>query len=430
MSPFGLTLIAGVSLRLIIAAALRGSNDMASMEAEGVTLLAGLPIYSNTPGNKLPLAYFVSAAMVMVSRLSGLPASFTLKLPAIAADTLAALVLHRMGPGERTGWRSSHALAAVYLLNPATITLSAYHCNLDPLMAALMVTAVFAWSRGASATGGLLLGAAIAVKTPAALVLLVVLAHSAGAARARVAMTAVAVPLILSLPFALTDPGFTRVFAYSSLYGNWGISLMLKQSENVLKQFASVPPALTAILESANRHGSAAGRYILLAILIGWLVDVARRRRGPDVTALVRDIAATFMVFYVFASGFGVQYLSWAVPFILLASRRLGILFISAITPCLAGTYIQASLPAKYGVESITQNLRLLSSVDLAFLVANGLAGLAAWAACAVVLYRLRWPARRVPCSATNGELGNAERVDAGDRASAGTIPRRPAGHD
>jgi hypothetical protein len=389
MSSFGLTLILGVTLRLVVAAAFQGSNDMGSMEDEGAALLAGLPVYSNTPGNKLPLAYLVSTAMVMVSRLSGLPASFTLKLPAIAADGLAALVLYRMG-WAGSGWRSSHALAAVYLLNPATVMLSAYHGNLDPAMAALMVAAVLAWSRGEAAASGLLLGAAIAVKTPAALALPVVLAHSEGATRARIAMAAVAVPLVLSLPFALTDPGFVRVFTYSSHYGPWGIPLILRQSENLLEQLASVPPALTAILQHVNRAASTAGRYILLAILVAWLVDVARRRCTDGAGALVRDIAATFMVFYVFAPGFGVQYLSWAAPFVLLASRRLGLLYVIAITPFLAGTYVQAFLPAKYGVESITQNLRLLSPVDLAFLVANGLAGLAAWGACVAILYRLR----------------------------------------
>ncbi len=396
MSSFGLAVGAGVLLRLVIAALFQGSNDIPVEAIEGETILAGLPVYSTMPGNKLPLAYLVSAAMVMVSRLSGLPAFFTLKLPAIAADVLAAVVLYRMGRGY-PGWRSSTVLAAVYLLNPATIMLSAYHGNLDPLMAALIVAAVFAWSRGHAATGGFLLGAAIAVKTPAALALPVVLAHADRAARLKFAMTAIAVPLILSLPFALTDPGFIRIFTYSSLYGTWGIPLVLRQSENLLKQLASVPAALTATLEYANRAASISGRYVLLAVLIGWLVDVARRRRDADVAAAVRDIAATFMVFYVFASGFGVQYLSWAVPFVLLASRRLGIAYVTAITPFLVGTYLQAFLPQKYGVESITQNLRLLSSVDFAFLVANGVAGLAAWGTCAWILYRLRWSAASVP---------------------------------
>ena len=383
---FGLVLAAGVLVRLAVAAAFHGSFDIVSQTDEGRIFASGRPVYTETTGNKLPLGYALPAAMLLLSSLSGLPVTFTMKLPAIAGDVLAAAVIR--GAARRSD-RSSTVLAAIYLLNPATVMLSAYHGNVDPLMAALMIAASLLASRGAPLGAGAVLGAAIALKPPAVLALPLLLMRPATAAsRGWLAAAAVGVPVALSLPFALDDPGFPRVFDYASLYGVWGVPLLLEQSRNVVTQLTTGAPVVIAMLEQVNRVAIVAGRYVAAAVLVAWFFWIARRRDTISETAS-REIAATFLVFYVVAPGFGVQYLGWALPFLLVHSWRLGIAYVAVITPFLAGRYAQALLPEKYGVESVTAKLAILSGADLALVVATGGLAVLAWLSCLLILWRL-----------------------------------------
>lgn len=381
---------AGLLLRLVVAAAFHGSADIEGHLLEGTTVLRGQSVYEHTPGNKLPLGYALPAAMLLLSSWIGLPFPFVMKLPAIAGDLLAAVLLRSAGRAEPAA-PSGDALAALYLLNPATVMLSGYHGNVDPLMAALMLAALVLKWRGAPTLAGAALGAAIAIKLPAALAFPVLLMNGhAGTSRWRFAGAAVAVPALLSAPFAIGDPAFARVFAYGSLHGVWGITLVVQQTAKVVAQLTAAPGAVVDALQALNAAAIAAGRYVLLGVLAMWFLYLARRRDGVDARAETCRVAATFMVFYVFTPGFGVQYLSWAVPFLVLASRRLAVAYVAAITPFLLGRYAQAALPAKYGVPSVTAILPVLSAADLTLLVATGAAGLVAWATCAWIAFHLR----------------------------------------
>jgi hypothetical protein len=388
-SPTTLVFVAGLAIRLVVAVAFRGSYDIDAQLTEGRALLEGRSVYGTNMGNKLPLGYAVPALTLLFGAVTGVPAYVALKMPAIAGDMMTAALLGRVGTrASDPAW----LLPALYLLNPVTVMLSAYHGNVDPLMAALVLAATVLASSGRALASGVVLGTAIALKQPAVLALPVLCLGVRGPERARLALAALLVPAVVTLPFAVADPNFGRVLRYSSVSGGWGVSLLLQQSANVVAQLGPASDTLVEVLARANLWFAAWGRYVLLAILIAWYVALVRRRREADRTDLFRDVAATFLVFYVFASGFGTQYLAWALPFLFLVSRRLALVYVAVLTPFLAGTYFQATLHAKYDVGSITAHLRLLSPGDLAVVLANGVFGVMAWVACAWILARIAPP--------------------------------------
>jgi hypothetical protein len=377
----------GLAVRLIVAMTFFGSDDITSQYLEAGHLLNHSPIYSSTGGSKLLLGYLVPALMLLFGSPMGLPPQFVLKLPAIAGDLIAAGVLKRINDRHPSS-ASSFELVAFYLLNPATIMLSAYHGSVDPLMAGLLLAAVLLSSEAMPRLAGLALGTAIAFKPLAILLLPVLVILAKPGRRTRTAVPALLVLAGVAIPFAISDPGFYRVFQNSSLYGTWGIPLLLKQSRN-LAAAGLVESPISRMLDIANHLAATWGRYVLLAILIWWFVSLATHPPGRGFVSLNRAAAITFVMFYVFASGFGVQYLSLALPFLLLESRTLATAYVTAISPFLAGMYLYANLPHKYGVVSVSENLRVLGHADLALVVATAVFGLAAWATCVWILYRL-----------------------------------------
>ena len=109
-------------------------------------------------------------------------------------------------------------------------------------------------------------------------------------------------------------------------------------------------------------------------------------------------IAATYLFFYVFASGFGTQYLSLAVPFLVVSSIRMTTIYVAGISPFLLTNYLQASLYDKYGgLDSapLTSRLSSLTRGDLALVALNGVLAIVAWATCAWLLWQT---ARRNGC--------------------------------
>ena len=381
---------AALLVRLLIAFRFHGSVDIDIEMEAGQVILAGGSAWTS----KLPIGYFLPAAMHLLSGWTGIPDSAAQKFPAIAGDLLAGFLLWRYA---RPNWR----IPAIYLLNPVTIMLSAYHGNVDPLMAAVMIAALQLRWREQRVASGVALGIAAAMKPTAILMLpALVLPLTFGSAMA-VGATAVLLPIAMTIPFALRDPSAGwYLLSYGGPYGKWGFSLILKQLENVSRQIASLRgPALNA-LGRLNAALSSSGKYFVMAALMVWFLWLFFRRSRIDTfEKAAAAVAASFLVFYVFTLGFGVQYLSLALPFLLIVSMRLAVLYTAVLTPFLAGLYYQEYVKTLYGVKSITESLKALSRADLMLLFANGVFSLVAWLACISILARLiaiiRNPQRR-----------------------------------
>jgi hypothetical protein len=197
--------------------------------------------------------------------------------------------------------------------------------------------------------GGVALGVGIWFK-PVALLLLPVLLPRLGSWRDRVVYTALAItPSALgTLPFLVLWPQdvASNFLGYSSWFGQWGypvVWMVVEYIRNGTLPWWLPDPAHVSL---PLRIIADAGKWVLLSSLIATWWFTYRSRK-----TVLTSILATFAVFYVATSGFGVQYLLWIVPFAIAARDRWLWPFSIAATCLLVVVY---TLGAAYQPLSIT----------------------------------------------------------------------------
>ena len=82
---------------------------------------------------------------------------------------------------------------------------------------------------------------------------------------------------------------------------------------------------------------------------------------------------------YAVSPGFGVQWLVWVVPFWCVVDSRRGLRYSLLASAFISGSYWQWGLNAKYGVESLTTNLAILTMQDLIGVFGVGILGIVTW---------------------------------------------------
>jgi hypothetical protein len=388
--PMMVVLALGLAVRLFVGLAFWGSEDVTLEIHYGHRILAGHDSWVT----RLPVGYFLPPLMELLSRATLFPANAAQKLPAIIGDLITALLLWRIAEREqRSGPR--WLWPAIYLLNPVTVMLSAYHGNVDPLMAAAMLWALDLRWRDRPVLAGVALALAITMKPTAVLALPPLMLPLSKRGVAFGATAAIVVAAICA-PFAVIsasgpaapDPTELRfghfLATYTSAYGNWGLTLIFRQlDQNVAGHLF---PAAAKLLHAANAGLLQYGRYLLISILMAWFIYFAKRWRLASLADQALAIAATWLMFYVFATGWGVQYLSLALPFLLIGSLRLTTVYIAAVSPCLLTQYYYSSVFIKYGGERVVGRLATMPRTDLVLLIATHGFSLVAWGTCAWIL--------------------------------------------
>jgi hypothetical protein len=342
-----------------------GTSDVMAWELLGQLFLKGENFYATQLHNWPPLWIYFTAGAWFAHEATGLPFAFLVKLPPTAADVWIAALLSRRAAGA----------GFAYALHPIAILITGYHGQFDALMLAPMVLAWQLWDSSVPrrhVASGLALGLAVWFK-PVPLLLLPILLPRLAMWRARILYTCLAVlpAVVATLPYLVLWPEdvIANSVAYSSWFGQWGypVAWMLLQYVRHgtipawLPDPANVSPSLQLMF--------AAGRWVLLAALVGTWWYTYKRRCG-----VLHSILATFAVFYVATSGFGLQYLLWIVPFALAARDRwLWPYTITATGFLLAGyTFGQAYLgPFSAGPEELDAREFLVK-----------LAGLPTWLVC------------------------------------------------
>ncbi|HYC88858.1 MAG TPA: glycosyltransferase 87 family protein [Thermoanaerobaculia bacterium] len=377
--------ILGFAIRIFVAIFFWGSEDVTVQIYHAWRIREGHSAWTS----KLPIAYYAPRLALEIALQTRFPEHASHKLPAILGDMLVAVLLLRIA--TRRGSPRRWLWPAVYLLNPATVTLSAYHGNIDPLMAAAMLWALDLRWREKPIAAGASLGLALAMKPTAILQLPALMIPLRAKGNIRLALAALGVLAAICLPFLLTDPEFGRFLTgYGGAYGEWGITLLMRNlDQNLASRLAFLPGGVAGMLHTANTMLEQHGRYLLAAVLAAWFLYALRRWRSLDFEENARVIAATYLVFFVFATGFGPQYLSLVIPFLIIASLRLSVFYLAVLSPYLIVTYMFSWAFKKYEGQRVFDRLGTLPKSDVFLLLANRGLTVVAWAAGAWVLWRL-----------------------------------------
>ncbi len=243
---------------------------------------------------------------------SGRAVARMIRLPGIAADF--ALVLTLLWVRRKTG-RPAWWLLALFAVSPVSFMISGYHGNFDPFIALGLTLTAAACLTGDARLCGLLLGLTAQVKVIPVLVAPVFFFFWLHRRRAvPFTVTAAVVTLTGWIVPLLEVPGlfFRQSLGQSSIWGWWGVSFLLRAT-GVPALHSSLPP-----------YGAVQSVIILVfkIVIIGGILALAWRRRVRPAVEIFSTLALAFLVFLVFAPGFGVQYLLWLPPFLLLRSAR------------------------------------------------------------------------------------------------------------
>lgn len=255
-----------------------------------------------------------------LARASGMPFGVTFRFVTTLFDLGSVALLYHYGRARAGSPGGGLLAASCYALSPIAIIVSGYHGNTDSIMTFLALAGVLAFPRS-SLTGALLVGLALCVKYPAALVLVVLLIGFPGGftSTARLAMAALAPFLLVTIavvhPFAKL--AFHNIADYSSEPGTWGLGHL-----TVLMERASDSPLfhpVQTVLASLLQHGR-----LVIVLLVSAVALTNRYRRALDPIELV---ALAWGIFFVFAPGFATQYLVWILPFFILCAPYLAIAY-------------------------------------------------------------------------------------------------------
>jgi hypothetical protein len=236
---------------------------------------------------------------------TGVPLQFWIRLPAILADVASLLLTFKLL--QRLD-KAAPAALLLLALAPASVMISGFHGNTDPVMICFVLLAVYLIETGQSAwLAGFACGMSLNIKAAAVIFpLCFVLYLPDFKKRLQFAGGAVLTVLIGSMPYVAQDPVLLvgRMGAYRSIYGHWGLSRFIGMMKTSL-------PLLNMAFKTW-------GRFFVLAGILAAALWMNRQRYKPP---LFLQCGVVAFLFLTLTPGFGVQYLSWLVPF---AAMELG----------------------------------------------------------------------------------------------------------
>ena len=247
--------------------------------------------------NHPPLALVLIVVVDLIAQATGFAFTDVFRLLQVFADGVSAAALYRIG-GPR--------LALFVLLSPGAAFVSAFHCNSDPTMIALVVVAAALAMAERPFLAGIALALAGGIKVVPFLFVPLFLIALAGDARTRFALGFGSTSAVVFLPaFIAGGPVVIKhIFGYAGgLPHEWGIpGLAFAISRNF--------PAFREIGQDVMRAYVSYGRFVVYLAIAGVLILAARQRRF----SLLHAIAIMVLAIFAFAPGFGVQYIGWLFP--------------------------------------------------------------------------------------------------------------------
>jgi hypothetical protein len=283
----------------------------------------------NNPFNSPPFMIHVIKAWGWLAEVTGIGFSFWLRLPGILADTGSLILAWRL---LNLSPRLPHwpMLLLLLAICPTSVMVSGYHGSTDSLMTFLVLASIYLVGKGGRLwLAGLVLGLALNIKV-APLILAPALFFYLPTTRKRIEYFGAAAATFVagSLPYLLLDPLILKnVFGYESLYGQWGWSVLLERWYWEAPRYLNPPHDVTGI----HAVFAAVGKFIMLAaiLIISYFMNSRLREKPP----LMLQCGFIITLFLFLTPGFGIQYLSWLVPFVLALDLWPTLLFYS--TACI-----------------------------------------------------------------------------------------------
>lgn len=278
-----------------------------------------------------PFMIHALSGWAFLAQISGLPLRFWLRFTCAMAD-LGSLALLSRPLREQLGESQARLALLWFATSPIAILISGFHGNTDPILIFFLLLALGLLERQRTAGfAGVAFGMATNIKVLPLLIAPAVLLSLPGTRRLLEFCAGVGAALVLgSLPFLTMAPELivTRVFGYASQSGSWGLSLLaLFMQENA---------RLSWLGDLYLSHG----KILSLCVVVGasiWLRALPRRN------GLFMQTGFLMFLFVSVIPGFGVQYLAWLVPWVVVLGSRPTAIYYAAGTAFLFAYYSTAA---------------------------------------------------------------------------------------
>ncbi|HYL38418.1 MAG TPA: glycosyltransferase 87 family protein [Bryobacteraceae bacterium] len=351
-------------LKVLLALFTAGTNDaltwehnLARLDNAGFAELYRAGAQYNSPSGKAypaqafihpPAVLHLLRALGKMQQLSGLPVRFWLRTTCALADAVMLGLLLRAR-------RASNRAFVLLALSPASILISGFHGNTDPILVLFALAAVLLAERGRPLSAGIAFGIACGIKLIPLLFAPSIFFHLRSPRRRSAWIVASgATWFALSLPYIALEPALIlkTMLSYTSATGVWGFSL------------------LSTLLGSGSLFHSLyepAARWI--ALLAAVAAPLLLRRRP----SLFHECGLVTFAFLFLSPGFGLQYLCWTIPWTLRLDFRWMATYHAVAGAFLLLVYTSASRSTRGYADLLTrENLTLLILIGLICWIETG----------------------------------------------------------
>ena len=327
-----IAVLIGLAARVALVATSLGTNDVPFMilwakyaRESGIASAYARRWELNHP----PLSLLIIHWLDIIAARTGFEFTDLLRLLQVLADmvttfALAAIVKVRSIDPDP---------AILFVISPAAIAISGFHCNTDPTMVALLVVSILLLLQERGFAAGLFFAASVGIKIiPLFALPFLLLVRRELRTRFAIA-TAIGLLAIFAPVVAIGGPAVLRnVFGYSGFAGKWGLPALLLTIESWI-----ATPRTTILFRAALWYAND-GRYVVAAAVITLFAFAAWRFRDrPPLLAIVPTV---MLVVLALAPGFGIQYLLWPLPLLPYAvGKRMLITVSTAISFYVLMTY-------------------------------------------------------------------------------------------
>lgn len=310
--------VIGLVARILLVATSIGTNDVVFkilwaklVREDGIAHAYSRMWELNHPPLSLLLMHWYD---LLAERL-GIEYTDVFRLAQVASDVATAAALLWIGRREP----EKEEPAAIFMLLPAAMFLSGFHCNTDPMMIAFLCAGLVLLRRDLAFLAGLLFGLSFGIKVVALFAVPFAFAVLSRRRWQFLGGFGLASAIIFLPATLLAGPVVLRnVFSYSGFSGKWGFPALALTLEQWMAE-----PRTTWLYQAAVWYAEY-GKYLIIAALGSLWFAFLRRFGGSDLTRpLLQVIPVVFATVLFFAPGFGAQYLLWPLALLPFALRRL-----------------------------------------------------------------------------------------------------------